>query len=40
MKRKQKLNAVSSVRGIFLGGNLDRGLAAPAPGLLTEDRNG
>jgi hypothetical protein len=40
MKRKQKLNAVNSVRGIFLGNNLDRGLAAPTPGLLTKGRNG
>jgi hypothetical protein len=40
MKRKQKLTAANSVRGIFLGGSLNRGLAAPTPGLLTEDRNG
>ncbi len=40
LKRKQKLTAVNSVRGIFLGSNLNRGLPAPTPGLLTKDRNG
>jgi hypothetical protein len=40
MKRKQKLTAVNSVRGMVLGGNLNRGLAASTPGLLTKDRNG